>query len=286
MADEGTAVLEPETIVEELETSAPEGEEETTADAAETEGAEGTPETEEEMVPAAEVAARIEAAKQEALTAQKAEAEEQAHAAAYKERQTRASTARQGRAYQLFQNAVQWAHTQGEEGKELRINPKVLSDLAVELDNMAFMEQYDALVASSDSFLGAQYPDFKPSKEVASKLERAARMQDFPTLVAAQHEKFLEAVVAELTPKLRKEIEAELKQRTSAAAKTQDIRTAGAIRSTAGRPTAGGDGGGASAYYQDDIDAIPDSQWMSLPQATRDAMRAGALKNGYRRKRA
>jgi len=244
LAEEGTAVLEPETIVEAPETEVLEEELNTADETLETEGSKEAPETEEEMVPAAEVAARIEAAKTEALAAQRAEAEEQAHAAAYKERQTRASTAREGKAFQLFQGLAQWAHKQGEEGNELRVNPQVLSNLAVELDNMAFMEQYDALVASADAFLGKQYPDFKPSKEVTSKLERAARMQDFPILVAAQHEKFLEAVKAEMEPKLRKEIEADIKQKTGAAGKTKAIRDADATRRTSGRPTAGGDAGG------------------------------------------
>lgn len=151
---------------------------------------------------------------------------------------------RTGQTAQQLANIAKWAFEQGEAGNDFRFDPRAVQQLALQMEAGIFQDQSDGWSMAFNQYLAKNHGDFRPSRQTAERLERAFRDWMPDEAVNAQFTAMAEAVRAELTPKIRQEIEAELKQKNESAGKTQALKDADAQRRAAGRPTASGDAGG------------------------------------------
>lgn len=230
MAETDTAVLEPVTTEAAPET------EDTAAPELETEGSAETPETEvesEETISKADHEKALAAARKEVEQELRSKAEEEAQQEAAKQRRSQAQQLRQGAGYNRLAQLAQWAHKEGEEGKDLRINPQVLNVLLGEFEGSVFQEQSDAWKDAFDGYLNKSFKDFKLPRDVAGRIQRAASTWNPVELVDAQFAAITAAVREQVEPKLREEIEAEMRDER----KTKGLKEADEKRKASARPT-------------------------------------------------
>jgi hypothetical protein len=243
-----------------------------TEDSPETDALE-TPETDEAPrgITPEEVESRLKDEKAKWEAELRATYEEQVRTQAAAQRRTQAQQLRTGETANKLGSIAKWAYDQGDNGKEFRFNPQSVQQIALEMESAVFQDQSDAWGAAFNGYLSQQFKDFKPSQQTAQKLAAAFRDWRPDAAVAAQFDAMTEAVRADLEPKLRKEIEAELKTKGSASSKTQAMRDAEAARKAGGRPTGIGEAGGAV----NDIRSVLDN-----PNAS-DAQKRAAFEKAY-----
>lgn len=289
MAESDTAVMEPDTAVEALDTATIDVIEDgeivgTTVVTPDTESSE-TPDTGDEApkLTPEEVEARIADERTKWETENRTLYEEAVRTQAANERRTQAQQLRTGQTAARLEGIVKWAYQQGEEGKDFRFDPRSVGALATQMEAAVFQDQSDAWSEAFNGYLAKVHPDFKPSQQTAQRLAAAFRDWNPGMAVEAQFTAMQEAIKATIEPQLRKEIEADIKQKNEAAGKTQALRAADTTRRVAGRPTASGDaGGGDRAYTLQEIDAMPTSQWLGMEKATRDRILSDAHRRAGR----
>lgn len=165
----------------------------------------------------------------------RAEAEAKARAQQFDQR---SQAARQDRA-QFGANYV-WqmmneAKKAGENGEELKWDANKHAAVVARLENMAFQQLYEQFTESADSFLETKYPDFAIPRELASKLDRATKAYSHGDMFDARMEILEQALLSDLTPKLRKQVEEELAKSREEEAKEGAMR--GADTNKGQRPT-------------------------------------------------
>lgn len=240
MADTETAVLEPDTTEAATET------EDTLAAELETEGSEGTPETgddQEEALSKDEHERLVAEAVEKAQADLRAEVEAKAQEDAAKQRRSQAQQLRQGRGYQQLAQIAGWAHKQGEDGNDLRLNPQVLNTLIGEMELGVFQEQSDAWKDAFDGYLNKSFKEFKPSRELADRITRHTANWNPLELVHAQFDVIRAAVREEIEATVRAEVEAELRDER----KTKGLKETNEKRAAQPKPTAVSGNGAASA---------------------------------------
>lgn len=204
---------------------------------------------------------KAELAKKEESYRQKLEHEKGVAAAkaeqdAYESRKKEANEVRNGRAFQELGTYVQWGVQNG------KLPPaEWLRKTADALSAMAFIDQHEAYTAQVDKFLRTEYPDYRVPRELAGEVERVVTKGD-PEAMVNVHQKIMRAAILEAErPKLRKEIEAQLRQKSE----DRDLEERDTQRATEPRPTRGGSsigGGKPLVLTTAEINAYPSSQWM------------------------
>jgi len=252
LAESDTAVIEQDTAVSspdtEVSNAIATAFDTDTADAAPDTEALGTPDTEDKPQPEALTPEQFEAKLKEEREKwdkeQREQIENTAREQAAVQRRLQNEQLRTGQTAQAFANIAKWAYEQGEQGKDFRFDPRAVQQIALQMEAGVFQDQADGWSSAFNQFLAENYGDFKPSRATAERLERAFRDWIPNEAVKAQFMALEEAARAALEPKLRKEIEEELKTKSTSANKTQALKDADAQRKAAGRPTAAGEAGG------------------------------------------
>lgn len=259
-----TAVLDaPESV--EFEEQAP-LEETAAPEVPQTEGTDETPETDEapQQFTPEEVEARLEEERARLKAEYDAEQERQrADAVAKYERdqftqaQQKWQATRNGTANQRIQELTQWAYKQAEEGKELRLNPRVLAPIVEELSSFVFMEEWTALDTLSRQRLAQLAPEYRPPQEIANAMQQALFSQKPDRMVGAMLDYVWDAAKASVRDDVKRELAAE----QSDAAKTTELKSAAEKRKAGGpRPTnVGGTGSPAGRGDLNSLDPKSDA---------------------------
>lgn len=235
--DTGTLVAETSTETEaapvELETVA----DESTVEETETEAAETPAGVSED-----EVQERIKAA----VAEQQAEWEAQRAQESYKREQTQAEQELQTAVFGRVDNLIDWVFKQFDDGKSLADvkqvrNPLVLRNIVEPLAAAVFSNQWEAQRTHFDAYVKKGFPDWKPSQDVAKKLERAVASRDPAQLIQAHWDYMADAIRSSEVPK---GVEAALKAEKEKARPAKAVakeQQADEMRATP-RPSAGGGG--------------------------------------------
>ena len=288
MANEGTVTLEP-TETAPVETEAPEllETDQVLDESPETDGTEEA-ETEDERLDPEEVEKRVQAAIAERESEWKAEQEAQG----YKARVSEAEKVLGQSAARSIGNIVAWAAKQVEEGKTAAevmglLNQQAVNAVAGPLAAAVSTQEYEARISLMDSYQQKVAPSWKPSVELVRQMERARNSGDPRTVFESQLDYIRQMVIETEGPKLSekalKEREEQAKKAGTVAAKRQET----AERAARPGPTTGVGGNGVPARMTlAEIEAMPTSQWMSMPKDKREKLRSDAWEaEAARRKR-
>jgi hypothetical protein len=288
MANEGTVTLEP-TETAPVETEAPEllETDQVLDESPETDGAEEA-ETEDERLDPEEVEKRVQAAIAEREAEWKAEQEAQG----YKARVSEAEKVLGQTAARSIGNIIAWAAKQVEEGKTADevmrlLNQQAVNAVAGPLAAAVSTQEYEARISLMDSYQQKVAPSWKPSVELVRQMERARNSGDPRTVFESQLDYIRQMVIETEGPKLSekalKEREEQAKKAGTVAAKRQET----AERAARPGPTTGVGGNGVPARMTlAEIEAMPTSQWMSMPKDKREKLRSDAWEaEAARRKR-
>ena len=219
----------------------------------ETEGAseEATENEEAQPLTKADLEAAVKAAEAKANESwrqkaenQRKEVEEKAHREAYTQRVTAAQRARQGQASQIVFSLVDWVKQETEKGNT--VTPaqlaQPLQNLAIQLDNMAFIEQHEGYSQFVDQLLEEQFPDFRSPRAIENRIRVSRERFDPQDMTRALVEKVTAAVRETETPKIRKELEASFKEAQQKAGKTAALKDSAEQRANNPRPTSANGG--------------------------------------------
>ena len=224
---EDTAVLDmPDTGIDEELAPADSPETEALLDSPETDqaagdGSETEPETlsreEAERLAEERVAAR-EKELAEAREAENRAAIEKWQQQQYEQTRQKAAQSRQGLAAQQVQRLAQWAHEQGENGKDLQFNPQVIGAIAQQIEEMTFLSEWEAINTTGSALLAKHFPNWKPAEPVARAMQQAAYSRDPARMVDGWFQYMTAAAKDSVRDGVRAEVEAELadKQKTDA----------------------------------------------------------------------
>lgn len=272
MADIDTAVLEPETLTTEdaapLEETAAESDQ---VEETEEENAETTAVSDEE------IQARIDAAVQ----AEREETEAKLSRERYQREITEAVRYRQQAGVQAVGNFAAWVADRVENGASKAevmqmMNPQVVNSLAAQLESMAATEQWALAGENFDSFMKKEYPEWKPSTDLVKSYERALSSKDPGRMFNARWE-FQKAALLETEVQKRVETLAkEALAKGKSAAQVAAVKAGDSAKANAPRPT-NTNGSAASSngiMTSAQIEAMPTSEWLNLPQERRDFLRA------------
>lgn len=263
--DGDTAVLEPETSLEEVETL------DTTTDGEETTGSEPA-----ETIARADHEAAIEQARAEATkevqdrlaTENRLQSVEQSRGEALRISRTGTITE--------LQNAIEWARRQGEEGKPAAANMGVLDAIWAKVAGPIATAESDAF----DAYIEAEFKDFSAPKELITQLATAKAEWLTATTPAASSKaaagyqqarmSYVKAATrAELEPIIRKE----LSTTADAAKKTADLKDQTATARNSPRATDVGGGGARGTLNHAQLDAAYSaSEWAKMPAEKRQKL--------------
>lgn len=174
--------------------------------------------------------------RQKELSARK-EAEDKARKDSFEQRGRAAAQARQGLAVRELEQMLQQVHKRASEGEDFAFDQRRFAGLVGMLDNMSFHDLHEQYSEEQDIILEQEYPDFAVPRELATGLERATKAYDRAGMVRARHAIYRAAILSDLTPKLRKEVLAELAKTDTEAAKEAALEGAEETRTGAQRPT-------------------------------------------------
>lgn len=177
---------------------------------------------------------------------QRAKIEDEAREAAANQRRLQNEQIRTGQTAQALANIAKWAYEQGEQGNDFRFDPRSVQQIALQMEAGIYQDQSDGWNLAQSKYIAKYHNDFRPSREVVEKKQRAFRDWNPDEAVEATFQEIEEAVRSKLEPQIRKEIEEELKQKNGMAGKTQALKDADAQRRAGGRPTAAGEAGGSA----------------------------------------
>ena len=259
MAEGSAAVLEPGTASEpevttELE-EAPESvlseDTETDGSTAETDTDEASEEDDKEPVTLTreehekalkDVEARLtESFRQKTENAQKA-AEDAANRAAFTQRVTESAKARQVQTYQQITNVIKDVATRRENGEAIDLSPQWLMGIAAQQADAAFWDQDAAYASAFDAYVAKEAPEWRKPPEVSAAVERALHLPPsdpnrIPQLFQARMDVLRAAVREQIAPKLREEIEAEVRAEMGAAKTTAAMKDNDKARAAVPKPT-------------------------------------------------
>ena len=243
---EATEVVE-ETLPEsELVETTDNGDADAQTDSEATEGEEdAAPKTltieEHEKVLKAERAKLEESYRQKTENAQKA-AQTAANAEAYRANVTKAQRDQAGAIFNEFNAGIASVIKARDNGEEVGVNPDWLANIAVRQADAAFWSQDSAIASFFDARTAQTNPGGRKPPELAADLENALPLHatdpNRPAQVLSARLAIMEASVREqLTPKLREEIEAEVRAELGAAGKTAAMKENDAARAGQPKPT-------------------------------------------------
>ena len=170
--------------------------------------------------------------------AEQKQAEEAAQANLFAQQRNQAAQWRQQQAAQTLGQLTQFIAKQVEEGKDLEkeVWPQVwqsFSGMAQFIDRAAVIESLRPAENALAEILQTEFSGYTPTNEAQGGYWSSYAKQDLPGMMKAVAKIAADAAVVRERPKLRKEIEAELK----AAAKTNELRETDARRKAQPRPT-------------------------------------------------
>lgn len=266
MADE-TAVLETETLA--TEDAAPI--EETAAEpvnAGETgESDAETPDYEADKARAVE----------EAVNAARADWEAAQNSERYKRSVTDAVGYRQQAGVEQLRNFAGWIADQMDKGSSKSdvlqaINPRVISSIAAQVEAMAATEQWALIGDNFDAFVKKEYPDWKPSQELAKSFQNALTSQDPQRMFTARWEYQRQALLETEVPKLvAKQLEQE-RAKNKSAAQVKAKQEGDRARANAPRPTNTNGAALPGRMTLAQIEAMPTAEWLAKPREERNRL--------------
>lgn len=156
------------------------------------------------------------------------EAESKARAQQFDQRSQAARTARQQTGANSLWALMHEAKKVGEEGGELKWDPQRYGAIVASLDNMAFQHLYEQFTDSAEGYLDQNFPDFAIPRDLAQKLDRATKAYSHADMFEARMEILQAAILSDLTPKLRKQVEEELEKAKGEETTEQAMRGADA----------------------------------------------------------
>lgn len=249
MADTAVAelVTAPETEATEIEESPEaalvegtetEGSEADTDSVAEEESATLTREEHEAALKAA-IAKTEESHRQKLENAQK-QAQETANAEAYRANVTRSQQAKAGAIFQEFNAGIASVLKARDGGEDVTVSPQWLAGIAQRQADAAFWDQESAISEFFDAHVAKD--GWRKPAELSQTLDRALHLHvadpNRPAAVLTARLQIMEAAVREqITPKLREEIEAEVRAELSAGGKTAAMKANDAARANQPKPT-------------------------------------------------
>lgn len=238
MADTDTvATLDPETELEE-ELAPDDDDQETEAlDSAETEEDDDSPETE------TFTAEDIEAAVKDAEERIRAEAQQAAEEAAYKQQQAKNQEWLNEVAEQQLRNLAYWGAKQAAEGKDPEQVPQMVQRIHLQkqidgLKAFVFSSAFDDIAGHFDGFLSKEYPDYKPENALQSEYTREVASRDADRAFRALYKKMKAAIEADVVPKRLAEKEKAAAERNKKGAEVANLRKPAATKG----PLKGGGG--------------------------------------------
>lgn len=247
-----TAVAEPVTAPETEATEIEESPEAALIEDTETEGSEADTDSEEpteepatltreehEAALKAAIAKTEESHRQKLENAQK-QAQETANAEAYRANVTRAQQAKAGAILQEFNEGIAFVMKKRDEGEDVTVSPQWLSQIAARQADAAFWDQESAIAEFFDAHVAKD--GWRKPAELSQALDRALHLHvadpNRPAAVLEARLSIMEAAVREqITPKLREEIEAEVRAELSAGGKTAAMKANDAARANQPKPT-------------------------------------------------
>jgi len=196
---------------------------------------------EHEKVLKAERAKLEESYRQKTENAQR-QAEDSARANAYSQNITKAQRDKAGALMHEWQNGIAEVLKQRDNGDDVTVNQQWLANLAMRQADSAFWDQDAAISEFFDARQAATHPDWRKPPELAQALERALHLSPAnpqrPAQVLDARLAIMESAVREsITPKLREEIEAEVRAELGAAGKTAAMKANDAARAGQPKPT-------------------------------------------------
>ena len=256
---EPTAVMEPETSA--VEDVAPLGETATETTGQET--AEVTPETGQVESLTRE---EHEQALRDAVEATKAElarvAQEAADTAAV---QTHKATYQawerwgQSEALTFLNDFAKWAHKEGEEGRDLRVNPKVTENLSVNLGKYIVSAQFGRFDTTIEDVIKDRYGATAVQSDTWKKREIASATGDLKASIHA----LLDIAEEGMLPKVTTKAEKLAAERTASAKQIQDTKKQDAAARGTG-PTRGLAPSAGKAWTQAALDAMGSSELRAM----------------------
>ena len=218
-----------------------------------------------------DVEARLtESFRQKTENAQK-QAEDAANKAAFTQRVTESAKARSAQTYQQITNVIKDVAARRENGEEIDLSPQWLMGIAAQQADAAFWDQDAAYASAFDAYVAKESPDWRKPPEVSAAVERALHLPPsdpnrIPQLFQARMDVLRAAVREQIAPKLREEIEAEVRAELGAAKTTAAMKQNDAARAAQPKPTGVGSTG---AQTRQDL-----SRLIGDPSVPKDKQRA------------
>lgn len=166
----------------------------------------------------------------------------------FQARSTAAQAARAGLAKRSVLGLLSKAHAAGEAGDKLDFDAQELARVAAVMENQAFQETHERYSEEISYYLADTFPDFSIPRETALKLERATRDYDKGAMIRTYFEIANAALEATLSPKLRKQVEAELAQAADEAKQEAAVKGADQAARGGSKPTSGLQGAAPGKY--------------------------------------
>ena len=200
---------------------------------------------------AAAVRAEIEAEQAARAAEQKAQWERDS----YTRLQQQAHKDRTGEALKSLEGIAKWAYEQGENGRELTLNPQVLGQLSERIEGMVFDAEWTALNNVAAGELQRLAPGWRPPQELMQRLSAAYYRRDPREMMPLWFEYLATAAKEARDADAQRERETEQaeQERVAAQKKTETARKA------QGRPTPVGGGTPAARRSHAQILSDPDS---------------------------
>lgn len=228
-----------------------------------------------------DVEARLtESFRQKTENAQKA-AEDAANKAAFTQRVTESAKARSAQTYQQITNVIKDVAARRDNGEEIDLSPQWLMGIAAQQADAAFWDQDAAYASAFDAYVAKEHPEWRKPVEVSAAVERALHLPPsdpnrIQQLFQARMDVLRAAVREQMTPKLREEIEAEVRAEMGAAKTTAAMKTNDAARASVPKPTGVGTTAGVpSNPTWAQIQKMTKAQLAALPDKVLDAAMNG-----------
>lgn len=199
-------------------------------------------------------AAKAEESARRKAEAKDAELREAARAEAYKQQLTRAQLDTASGIKRDLTAGFRDVARKVEAGElspgEVLVNDQWLNNIAIRAERAAFLTIHKQWDEETDLYLSEDFPDFKVPRELSKKREQAVAAQDHKLMARTLFETAQAAITESLSPRLRAQVEAELRESDEAAGKTARIAEADEKRGQQGRPAnvTGGAAGAARTF--------------------------------------
>lgn len=189
-----------------------------------------------------DVEARLTESFRQRVENEKKAAEDAANKAAFTQRVTESAKARSVATYQQITNVIKDVATRRENGEEIDLSPQWLMGIAAQQADAAFWDQDAAYASAFDAYVAQENPEWRKPVEVSAAVEKALHLPPsdpnrIPQLFQARMDVLRAAVREQMTPKLREEIEAEVRAELGAAGKTAAMKQNDAARAGQPKPT-------------------------------------------------